>query len=287
MRSLFLCLLLFATACSPRMSDSYVVRYQYLGGVQATNQQGPHFNGESDYYLVVLVDARHLDYSTPTKYFCTLSRGLFLRQDPNTGHTWIILAGKQDGKEWLFEGGHTGEFGLYAPRYFDEVVRLACEEQDPNPASYLFSALPDGCLQYGSGGHDPTFAAAFPLTEEGYHRVRRLLAEGGYDFSRWGILGPNCIRFSLACLASIGIELSCKETFVLPHSFVYQGEEVHLWTDPAFSNLCVDTPELLEKRLWELVEDGKGASALKWYRSFQRKCKAGKISPVTLPAHPK
>ena len=281
------CLLLFATACSPRMSDSYVARYQYLGGVQATKQKGPHFAGNSEYYLVVLVDARHLDYTSPSKYFSTISQGLFFREDSNTGHTWIVLAGKQDGKDWVFEGGHTGEFGLYAPRYFDEVVRLAWDEEDPNPASYLFSSLPDGCLQYGSGGHDPTFAAAFPLTEEGYQRVRRLLSDGGYDFSRWGILGPNCIRFSLACLASVGIELSCQETFVLPHSFIYKGEKVHLWSDPAFSRLCVETPELLEKRLWELVEDGKGSAALKWYRSFQGKCTSGQISPVSLPAQPK
>ena len=282
-RVLSFCLLLFTAACSPRMSDSYVARYQYLGGVQATNQQGPHFTEESDYYLVVLVDARHLDYTTPSKYFSTISQGLFLPQDPNTGHTWIVLAGK----EWVFEGGHTGEFGLYAPRYFDEVVRLAWDENDPNPASYLFSALPDGCLQYGSGGHDPTFAVAFPLNESGYKRVRRLLTEGGYDFSRWGILGPNCIRFSLACLASVGIELSCQETLILPHTFRYKGKEVHLWSDPAFSRICVETPELLEKRLWELVQEGKGFVALKWYRFFQKKCQSGQILPVTLPAHPK
>ena len=279
--------LLLLTACSSRMSDSHVARYQYLGGVQATNKQGPHFCGRSEYYLVVLVDARHLDYTTPSKYFNTLSQGLFLPQDPNTGHTWIVLAGKQEGKDWVFEGGHTGEFGLYAPRYFDEVVRLAWEEDDPNPASYLFTALPDGCLQYGSGGHDPTFAVAFPLTEDGYKRAHRLLTEGGYDFSRWGIRGPNCIRFSLACLASIGIEVSCQETLELPRSFKYKGKEVRLWSDPAFSRLSVETPELLEKRLWELVQDVKGSVALKWYRSFQRKCKSGQISVAVLPAHPK
>ena len=286
-RSFCLSLFVFATACSPRMSDSYVARYQYLGGVQATNQKGPHFTGDAEYYLVVLVDARHLDYTTPSKYFGTMSQGLFLPQDPNTGHTWVVLAGKQDGKDWIFEGGHTGEFGLYAPRYFDEVVRLSWDDEDPNPASYLFSALPDGCLQYGSGGHEPTFAAAFPLTEGGYNRVHRLLTEGGYDFSLWGIRGPNCIRFSLACLASIGIELSCQEIFMLPRSFTYKGREVHLWSDPAYSRLCVETPELLEKRLWELVEDGKGCTALKWYHSFQRKCKEGRIPLVVLPAHPK
>lgn len=178
----------------------------------------------------------------------------------------------------MFEGGHTGEFGLYAPRYFDEVVRLAWDEHHPNPASYLFHALPDGCLQYGSGGHNPTFAAAFQLTEGGYQRVRRLLTEGGYDFSRWGLRGPNCIHFSLACLASVGVELDCQEQVHLPKSFTYKGEEIALWSDPSYSCLTVDTPELLEKRLWEVVERGQALVATKWYTSFKRRCEAGDIT---------
>ncbi len=279
--------LLVLSSCSQRMSDAYVSRYQYLGGIQATNQAGPHFAGNSEYYLVVLVDARHLDYTSPTTYFSTLAQGLFLPQDPNTGHTWIVLGGKEEGRPWVFEGGHTGEFGLYAPRYFDEVVRRAWDENDPNPASYLFQALPDGCLQYGSGGHIPTFAAAFPLTEYGYRRVRRLLTEEGYDFSRWGLRGPNCIRFSVSCLAAIGIELNCQEQILLPQSFTYKGEHVALWSDPIYSCLYVDTPELLEKRLWQLVEKGKAMVATKWYSSFRRRCEAGEMVLAEAPGHPR
>jgi hypothetical protein len=269
------------------MSDSYVSRYQYLGGVQATNQSVRQFSGDSEYYLVVLVDACHLDYTTPKNYFLTLSQGLFLPQDPNTGHTWVVLAGKENGKQWVFEGGHTGEFGLYAPRYFDEVVHRALDEKDPNPASYLFHPLPDGALQYGSGGHTPTFGAAFSLTEKGYRRVYRLLTEDGYDFSKWGIRGPNCIHFSLACLASIGVELQCQEQIVLPSSFEYKGEKILLWTDPAYSSLKVNTPELLEKRLWELVDKGKAQVATKWYKWFKQRCETGEIVLAEISAHPR
>lgn len=275
------------SSCSQRMSDAYVSRYQYLGGVQAANQAGPQFSGRSDYYLVVLVDARHLDYTSPSNYFSTLSQGLFLPQDPNTGHAWIILAGKEEGKPWVFEGGHTGEFGLYAPRYFDEVVRRAWEDHDPNPAGYLFHPLPDGCLQYGSGGHSPTFAAAFPLNEQGYQRVRRLLTNDGYDFSRWGLRGPNCLRFSLSCLAAVGLELNCQEKIVLPQFFTYKGERVALWEDPAYSVMYVDTPELLEKRLWDLVETGQAIVATKWYSTFKRRCDGGEIVLADAPAHPR
>ena len=279
--------LMILPSCSPRMSDDYVKRYHYLGGVQAANQSAPQFKGSSDYYLVVLVDARHLDYSSPSNYFCTISQGLFLPQDPNTGHAWIVLAGREEGQGWGFEGGHTGEFGLYAPRYFDEVVRLAWEEQHPNPASYLFDSLPDGALQYGSGGHSPTFAVAFPLTEHGYCRVRRLLSKDGYDFSRWGIRGPNCIRFVVACLSAVGIDVCCQEKFSLPRSFSYRGTDVALWSDSKYSCLYVDTPELLEKRLWELVQKGQGVVATKWYTTFTSSCASGTIAPAELPEYPR
>jgi hypothetical protein len=279
--------LLVLVSCSQRMSDSYVSCYQYLGGVQRANSSADQFSGKNEYYLVVLVDARHLDYSSPRNYFSTLSQGMFLPQDPNTGHTWIVLAGKEERESWVFEGGHTGEFGVCSPRYFDEVVRLARDEQHPNPASYLFHPLPDGCLQYGSGGHLPTFAAAFPLTENGYQRVRRLLTEEGYDFSRWGISGPNCIHFSLACLASVGVELDCQEKLQLPKSFTHRGKEIALWSDPVYSCLYVDTPERLEKGLLELVEKGQALAATKWYSSFKRCCESGEVIIAEVSAHPR
>jgi hypothetical protein len=265
------------------MSDDYVKRYHYLGAAHAATQARAQFTGTEEYFLVVLVDARHLDYTSPSNYFCSLSQGLFLDQDPNTGHAWIVLIGKEDGHPWVFEGGHTGEFGLYAPRYFDEVVRLSWDEHHPNPAYYLFTTLPDGTIQYGSGGHTPTFAAAFPLTEVGYCRVRRLLAQDGYDFSQWGIRGPNCIRFVHSCLAAIGVEVDCQETFVMPPSFRYKGEEVTLWSDPVYSKFDIETPELLEKRLWELTEEGRALVASRWYRSFCQKCESRQITPATLP----
>ena len=274
------------SSCTPRLRDEYIQRYHYLGAVHASTRVRSQFDGRSDYFLVLLVDARHLDYSSPSNYFSTLGQGLFFSQDPNTGHAWIVLSGTEDGKEWVFEGGHTGEFGLYAPRYFDEVVRLSYEEHHPNPAHYLFTPLPDGSIQYGSGGHRPTFAAALPLTEEGYHRIRRLLLKDGYDFSQWGIRGPNCIRFVLSCLAAADIELDCQETLVMPQSFLYRGEEIRLWSDPTFSTITVETPELLEKRLWQLTEEGRALVAMQWYKKLCERCRKGEVSTAILPDFP-
>jgi hypothetical protein len=162
------------------MSDSYISQYQHLRSIRETIHTCQKFKGDSEYNLIVLVDARHLDYSSPQAFFLSMRYGLFLPQEPTIGHAWIILSGKIDGRDWSFEGGHTGEFGLTAPRYFDEVIRRSLENNERNPASYLFSSLHDGCLQEGSGGHIPTYAAAFPLTQEGFLRVHHLLEN--YDF---------------------------------------------------------------------------------------------------------
>lgn len=207
--------------------------------------------GDSEYCLIVLVEARHLDYSSPQAFFMSMRYGLFLPQESTIGHAWIILSGTVDGKPFVFEGGHTGEFGLTAPRYFDEMIRRSVEEGDPNPASYLFSSLPDGSLQEGSGGHMPTYAAAFPLTQEGFLRVRHLLEN--YDFSRWSLQHHQCVHFVLACLASVGIELSCEKKLHLPQTFVWNGKKIRLWQDQAFSCLTLSTPDELEKKLFSMV----------------------------------
>jgi len=250
-------LILFFSACSPRLSDQYHARYHYLSKICSLDCS--QFRAHEEYFLVVLVDAKHLDYSTPSAYFTTLSQGL----NPDIGHAWVVLKGQKDGVRWIFEGGHTGEFGLSAPKYFDEV-RERSRRKESNPAQYLFSLLNDGQLEVGSGGHRPTFAAAFPLNKESFARVMRLFDD--YDFSTWSLRGPHCVHFVLSCLSAIGIDLDCQEEVVLPQSFIFKGERIAMWSDPSFAKLTVETPELLEKRLIEQVEQKKAQLALRWYR---------------------
>jgi len=244
-------LLVFLTGC-----------YRSSDPLQQCERLSRQFQGDKEYALVVLVDARHLDYSSPSSYLTTLSNTPLC----HTGHAWILLIGKQGGHPWLFEGGHTGEFGRLAPRYFDELVELSrCK--DPNPAKYLFSPLPDGQLEVGSGGHTPTFAAAFPITKESFERVMRLFEPDGYDFSQWGLRGPHCVHFVLSCLACIGVDLSCQKQIALPDSFTYEGEQISLWRDSAYATLTTETPELLEEQLVDRVLKGEALAATKWYRS--------------------
>jgi hypothetical protein len=215
------------------------------------------------------VEARHLNYSSPENFLHTLSSGLFFPHNPTIGHAWVVLSGKKDGKPFLFEGGHTGEFGLLAPKYLDELIRLSVLH-DPDPARYLFEVLPDGKLEIGSGDHVPTLAAAFPITEQGFLRIYSILGPEGYDFSRWGLQGPQCVRFALTCMAAIGVEMECREILNLPRSFTYQNRTLPLWTHPAYASLTVETPDLLEKKLWKLVREKKAFLAMSWYRDYKK-----------------
>ncbi len=260
--SSILCLLL--GGCSPRFSDAYIAEYQHLRDIRECASSYPQFRGEAPYSLVVLVDAKHLDYTSPEAFFTSMHYGLFLPQDPTIGHAWIKLSGKVNGKPWTFEGGHTGEFGLTAPKYFDEVVRRSLETSDPNPAQYLFSDLPDGYLQKGSGGHNPTLAVAFPLTQEEFLNLYRLIPK--YDFTIWSLQDHQCVHFVLSCLAAIDVELDCAQTLHLPSEFMWKNKKIRLWQDPQYASLNLTTPDALEKSLFQEVLKKKALLAMKWYK---------------------
>jgi hypothetical protein len=255
----------------PQAKDCFAQRYAHLAEIRRENCELPMFSGQFDRFLVVLVNARHLDYSSFENFIQTLRWGPVFPREPIIGHAWVILGEKKEGKTLYFEAGHTGELGGHVPRYLDEVMRRACMTNDPNPAKYFFTVLPDGQLEVGSGGHVPTFAIALPLTKEQVARIHRLFEPDGYDFSQWGLQGPQCVRFVRSCLAAVGVNIVCSETLHLPQKVVFQGTQRVLWTDPVYSTLVVETPDLLEKRMWELVCRGEALTATQWYQKHWKK----------------
>lgn len=276
-----------AISCLPQASDEYSKRYAYLTEMRHDVKDLPAFAGQLDRYLVILVDARHLDYSSFEKFFLTMNSGAVFSREPTIGHAWVIIGERRGEKTWLFEGGHTGEFGGHVPRYFDEVLHRAYTAEDPNPAKYFFFPLPDGQLQIGSGGHIPTFAVAIPISKEQLLRIQRLFEPDGYDFSQWSIQGPQCVRFVRTCLAVAGVDVSCIEKIPLPQSVQYRGEKRTLWRESTYSILSVETPDLLEKRLWELARAGRALVATQWYKSVYRRQAREQVacsSPSLLPS---
>jgi len=266
-------LLFFVVGCSPRCSDAYLQRYAYVKEIREARKIShqkslyPQMTGEEPFICVVLVEAPHLDYTSPENFFETLHYGIFLPRHPTIGHAWILLKGIRDDQPYIAEFGHTGEFGLSAPRYFDEVVRR-CYAHDPNPVQYFFSLLPDGQLQRGSGGHRPTLAVAFSITEDQFRYVQRVVQH--YEFRYWGLQGPHCVHLVRECLSAIDIPISCTETIQIPQWFTFRGKKLRLWSDDCFSAISLATPDLLERSLFEKVRNGSALLAMNWYRSFCR-----------------
>lgn len=254
--------------CSPRLSDAYAKEYSYLRDIRECAPLCRQFQGKEEYFLVVLVDARHLDYASPDKFFASMRYGVLFPQEPTIGHAWIVLSGVVNGKPWRFEGGHTGEFGVTAPRYFDEVVRRS-QEKDPNPAQYLFTSLSDGRLQKGSGGHEPTLSVAFSLTEQEFLSIFTLLTT--YNFSEWSLQHHQCVHFVCSCLKALQIDIPCERVMRLPSTFLWKGDKVDLWQDRKYEMLSLPTPEALERALFEKVLQKKAFLATKWYMQIKER----------------
>ena len=256
-------------------TKEWLWRYSYIDDIRTISKKFPSFSPSDEYFLVVLVDAQHADYSSSQGYLGSLARSFFNHHYLDPGHAWVVLAGTKDGKPWFFEGGHTVNCPDLTKYYLKGILGLSSDGPEPNPARCLFSPTDIGNFEYGPGDSQPSFAAAIPLTKEGFERILRLFDEDGYDFSRWGVQGPNCVQFALSCLAAVGVEFDCSDVLPVPPSLSVLGHEIPLWTNPVYSHLDLKTPDLLEKRLYDLVRQRIASFALPWYRSFRQTCDEG------------
>lgn len=223
--------------------------------------------GGASYQLVVLVDSKQLQYDTASHFFDSL-----LAQDtsPTVGHAWILLVRRDDrGKfEWI-EGGHSGEFGVIAPRYLDQLLHASQSRCEQDPIQVLFRPLNDGIFERGNGGHMPTCAASFALTKEGYVAIRALLDQesGAYPFNTWSLIELHCVRFVLTCLGRIGIVLDAHCMVQIPQTITVVGQPIRMWSNQRFSCIDVETPEKLEIELQKLVRLGLAQDVLQWYKT--------------------
>jgi hypothetical protein len=211
-------------------------------------------------YLVVLVDAKGIDYSSPERFLKTMAkhpRGD--KQDRSIGHAWLILAGPLT---WL-ECGHTGEFGLERPGYRDSV-QGAIDRADPNPIATFWTDLKDGRREAGSGGHEPSAAVRFDLTQQQYESIRVFIAD--YDYSSFSIREKACTAFVTQAATLADVTLGHLVTLDIPMRTRFQGKEVQWWSDPRYSRLTFGSPDVLEKSLKQAVENGIGRDWLKEYR---------------------
>lgn len=260
---LFLALL---AGCSYQPTHSaYQSFYRHLELAPPDNAQ---FH-EDDYFLVILVEARHLDYSCSRSLFKSLAKhpsdG---SKNGDVGHAWIYLEGFIQGKRVALEGGHSGELGVLQPRYIEGVF-MGYERGIPNPISYLWHTQQDGFFQWGSGRHYPTFAAKVSLTAQQFKKILKFIEV--YDYSSYAITGNQCCTFATQIATFAGLSLDCELTIPIQKFLKIGSHCIPLWKDPLYSQISISSPDVLEKSLMYAVYMGQAEYALDWYKRTHRK----------------
>lgn len=235
---------------------------------------------ETDYFLVVLVTARQLDYSDGTTLFRTMAKhpsdgG----KNGDVGHAWVYVRGIMDGEPVYIEGGHSGELGRVRPKYFEGVMNYfetgyfdPTEEDlqnprfEPNPVKYLWASPKDGFFQQGCGGHVPTYAAKVNLTPEQFDEIYHFMSPSNYDYKEYSITKNQCSSFATNIAAIAGLHLDDKVTMKIDPTLRLFGADIRLWTDAQYSTITFASPDILEASLKRAVEAGYAQDATSWYK---------------------
>lgn len=210
-------------------------------------------------HLVVLVDSQGFRFDSPRRLLDSLLERTLLGKNRGVGHSWIVL----ESEGMVLEGGHTGEYGFRQPKYFESVA-AAMQREDPDPLSYLWEEMEDGRFEPGSGGHVPTAACRFPLSDEQFAAAMTAVDE--YDYARFAIVGGLCTDFISHVASAAGIELGHELDMEIPPEIEYRRRTLHLWTDPAYSSITFGLPDILELSLMEAMDKGLCQDATAAYR---------------------
>lgn len=264
-------LLLILASCARPTSEAYREMYAHLDWPKPCCKT----IHETDYFLVILVDARHLDYSDCRSFITTVAKHPSdMSKTGDVGHAWIFLQGRQNCVPVYLEGGFSGERGMNQPRYVDGMmnyVDYGCLDPDkdpmgyePNPAKYLWEVQHDGFFQWGPGKHRPNYAAKITLTEEQFTAIARFVEN--YDYANYSLVSNQCCTFITEIGSLIGLDLETNVSLPIDSEIDFGSNRMVLWTDPQYAELPLSTPDFLEKRLMELVAEGQAEYALDWYR---------------------
>lgn len=284
----YVCLFCLLIGCSPnRNSTNYswqnIKKRQY--NIQSASLK------EGDFYLLILVDARHLDYSSTLELLKTMSKHPSNgSKNGDFGHAWIELHGIQNGNPQVIEGGHSGERGIIQEKYFDGIMNYRdfgyanpTNEQkkypryEPNPIKYLWEPLYDGFFEKGSGGHTPTFGIKIDISPCQYNEIIHFIHT--YDFSIYSLAQSQCSSFVVKIAQIAGLSLDSLIKLPLAQKLYIEGEWIRLWEDPAYSCIFIHSPDILEASMIRCVEEGyvdygltfyKKKHSLPWKENIQR-----------------
>ena len=265
-RSLFLFIgFEFLSGCAKPNTVLYKTFYKHLREPISFNKIE-----SSKYFLVIFVEARHLDYTDNISFFKTVtkhpSNG---SKNRDVGHAWIYLEGLLEGKKVFIKGGHSGERGIIQAKYFDGIMNyidygfanpkqeeLSLYLYEPNPIKYLSEIQKDGFFELGSGRHKATFGMKIPLSEDQFLSMLDFIEN--YNYQEYSLIGNQCTSFAAGLASLAGINLNCQVTIPIEKEIFFNGEKIRFWEDPYYSELKIATPDILEKSLMEKVREGRG-----------------------------
>lgn len=218
---------------------------------------------ESPYFVIILVDARHLDYTdTPSLLRSLVKHPSDGSKNSDVGHSWVYLQGIEDSQVVYVEGGQTAELGISQPRYFEGIM-MKHEKGDSNPVEYLWCCQTDGCYQEGSGGHNPTYAAKMDLTKEQYELILAYMQT--YVYREYYLTHHQCSSFVYEIAQIAGVDLEHQVVIDIQQNLNIYGQNIRLWEDPIYSQIAISSPDVVERSLVKAVENGKAEYALDWY----------------------
>ena len=277
---IFCVLLFWITSCASQpQTESWRRQYSHLGHPVAENR----IFTESDYYIVFLVAARHLDYHDNVELFKTIARYESSFKKGEVGHSWVYLKGIRDGKTVTIEGGHSARLGKRQPRFYDGVMNYIqygyanpTDSQknnpryEPNPIRYLWAELDVGLFQKGSGGLVPTYAAKVDLSREQFDKIISFVDQKKYPYQRFSLVGNQCSSFLARIAAMVGFPLEHAVTIQLESVLKVGIREYRLWTDPRYSTITFSSPDVIERSLMKAVAEERAEYARTWYLNKHR-----------------
>lgn len=239
----------------------------------------------SDAFLILLVDAPHLDYSHTKALLRTLVKHPNGSKNGDVGHAWVYLEGKINGERVYVEGGHSGELGILQAKYLDGIMnyidygaanptkeQMLCPSFEPNPVKYLWETQYDGFFEEGSGGHLPTLAVKVDLTEEQFLHI--LFFIENYPYREYSLTWNQCSTFVAQVAALAGLWMDVEIDVPIDQEIIFGGRCLRLWDDEQYSSLTLATPDSIECSLMDAVAEGRAQYALNWYLRHRKQNKS-------------
>lgn len=258
---LIIILFLLTSCCGWHPSPEYCAMYAHLQEIESISVS----DTDSDFFLIIYVDAPHLDYTNNTRLIQTIARHPNGSKNRDVGHAWIALHGTINGQIINIEGGHSGELGIAQARYFDgimnyvdygdanptEEIKRHPRKREANPIKYLWTTQHDGYFEKGSGNHIPTFALKCDLTQEQFERIYAFIQPQNYNYCEYSLTDHQCCTFVAQVAALIGLSLDYEITIEIDPILRLGFKTIRLWEDPKYSTFTFGSPDILERSLIE------------------------------------